>query len=325
MIEQKLTRVGDLGVEIQEMKNDLGDTADGLADDAKFLEDLDKNCAAKQKLFDENVKYRTGELAALADTIKILNDDDALELFKKTLPGASASFMQVEVTSKTMRSRALAMLKEISDRRPALDFIALALHGKKIGFGQVIKMIDDLVTELKKEQQDDDNKKEYCDEQFDLADDKKKVEEKQIADLETAIAESEEGIVSTKERIDALEDGIRALDKSVAEATEQRKEENEDYSALMAADAAAKELIGFAKNRLNKFYNPPAALVSIGAHGRDAPPPPPAAVEAYSKKSEESNGIIAMMDSLIKDLDKEMTEAEVTEKDAQGDYETFMQ
>jgi len=330
MIEQKLTRVGDLGVEIQEMKNDLGDTSEGLADDAKFLEDLDKNCAIKQKLFDENVKYRTQELAALADTIKMLNDDDALELFKKTLPGASASFMQVTVSSQSMRSRALLLIKEVNDRRPALDFIALALHGKKIGFGQVIKMIDDLVAELKKEQQDDDNKKQYCDEQFDLADDKKKVEEKKIADLETAITESEEGIVTTKEQIDALEDGIRALDKSVAEATEQRKEENEDYTALMAADAAAKELIGFAKNRLNKFYNPklykpPAAFVSISAHSHDAPPPPPAAVEAYSKKSEESNGIIAMMDSLMKDLDKEMTEAEVTEKDAQGDYETFMQ
>jgi len=331
MIEQKLTRVGDLGVEIQEMKNDLGDTADGLADDAKFLEDLDKNCAIKQKLFDENVKYRTGELAALADTIKMLNDDDALELFKKTLPGASASFMQVTVSSQAMRSRALSMIKSVNDRRPALDFIALALHGKKIGFGQVIKMIDDLVAELKKEQQDDDNKKVYCDEQFDLADDKKKVLEKSIADLETAITESEEGIVSTKEQIDALEDGVRALDTSVAEATEQRKEENEDYTALMAADAAAKELIGFAKNRLNKFYNPKlykppaAALVAIKAHDGDAPPPPPAAVEAYGKKTEESNGIIAMMDSLIKDLDKEMTEAEVTEKDAQGDYETFMQ
>jgi len=331
MIEQKLTRVGDLGVEIQEMKNDLGDTADGLADDAKFLEDLDKNCAIKQKLFDENVKYRTGELAALADTIKMLNDDDALELFKKTLPGASASFMQVKVSSEAMRSRALDMIKAVNNRRPALDFIALALHGKKIGFGQVIKMIDDLVVELKTEQQDDDNKKVYCDEQFDLADDKKKVLEKKIADLETAITESEEGIVSTKEQIDALEDGIRALDKSVAEATEQRKEENEDYTALMAGDAAAKELIGFAKNRLNKFYNPKlykppaAALVAINAHGRDAPPPPPAAVEAYGKKTEESNGIISMMDTLIADLDKEMTEAEVTEKDAQGDYETFMQ
>merc|ERR1719272_1300909 len=252
MIEQKLTRVGDLGVEIQEMKNDLGDTADGLADDAKFLEDLDKNCAIKQKLFDENVSYRTQELAALADTIKMLNDDDALELFKKTLPGASASFMQVTVTSKAMRARALAMIKEVNDRRPALDFIALALHGKKIGFGQVIKMIDDLIAELKKEQEDDDNKKVYCDEQFDLSDDKKKVLEKNIADLETAITESEEGIVSTKEQIDALEDGVRALDKSVAEATEQRKEENVDYKDLMANDGAAKELIGFAKNRLNK-------------------------------------------------------------------------
>lgn len=256
MIEQKLTRVGDLGVEIQEMKNDLGDTADGLADDAKFLEDLDKNCAIKQKLFDENVKYRTQELAALADTIKMLNDDDALELFKKTLPGASASFMQVKVSSQAMRSRALSMIREVNDRRPALDFIALALHGKKIGFGQVIKMIDDLVAELKKEQQDDDNKKEYCDEQFDLSDDKKKVEEKKIADLETAITESEEGIVTTKEQIDALEDGIRALDKSVAEATEQRKEENEDYTALMASDTAALEILEMAKNRLNKFYNP---------------------------------------------------------------------
>jgi len=333
MIEQKLTRVGDLGVEIQEMKNDLGDTADGLADDAKFLEDLDKNCASKQKLFDENVKYRTGELAALADTIKILNDDDALELFKKTLPGASASFMQVQVSSQAMRARALSMLKEVSDRRPALDFIALALHGKKIGFGQVIKMIDDLVVELKKEQEDDENKKEYCDEQFDLSDDKKKVLEKSISDLESSITETEEGIVTTKEQIEALDDGIRALDKSVAEATEQRKEENTDYKELMANNGAAKELIGFAKNRLNKFYNPklykePAAeapaLVGIAAHGGVAPPPPPAAVEAYSKKGEESNGIIAMMDGLTKDLEKEITEAEVTEKDAQGDYEQFM-
>jgi len=329
MIEQKLTRVGDLGVEIQEMKNDLGDTADGLADDAKFLEDLEKNCASKQKLFDENVKYRTGELAALADTIKILNDDDALELFKKTLPGASASFMQVQVSSQAMRARALSLLREVSDRRPALDFIALALHGKKIGFGQVIKMIDDLVVELKKEQEDDAKKKEYCDTQFDQADDKKKVLEKSVADLEGAITETEEGIVSTKEQIDALEDGIRALDKSVAEATEQRKEENVDYKDLMANNGAAKELIGFAKNRLNKFYNPklykePAAPALVSVHSGDAPPPPPAAVEAYSKKGEESNGIIAMMDGLTKDLDKEMTEAEVTEKDAQGDYEQFM-
>jgi len=190
-------------------------------------------------------------------------------------------------------------------------------------------MVDDLVTELKKEQQDDENKKEYCDVQFDLSDDKKKALEKTIADLETSITEAKENILTTKEEIDALEDGVRALDKSVAEATEQRKEENTDYKSLMAGNGAAKELIGFAKNRLNKFYNPklykpPAAMAQIRAHSDDAPPPPPQAVEAYSKKGEESNGIIAMMDALSQDLQKEMTEAEATEKDAQGDYEQMM-
>jgi chromosome segregation ATPase len=332
MIEEKLTRIGDLGVAIQQMKNDLGDTGEGLEEDKKFLADLDKNCDEKQKLMEENVKYRTQELAALADTIKILNDDDALELFKKTLPGAS-SFVQVDVTTQAVRSRAISLIQAArgqSNRRPQLDFIALALRGKKIGFGKVLKMIEDLVKELKQDQVNDDGKKEYCNKELDTADDKKKVLEKGQSDLETAIVNSKDGIVSTKAEIEALDDGIKALDKSVAEATEQRKEENEDYTALMASDAAAKELIEFAKNRLNKFYNPklykpPAeGFAQVHAHNGEAPPPAPEGPKAYSKSGEESNGIIAMMDALIKDLDKEMTEAELTEKDAQGDYEAMM-
>merc|ERR1719324_1198589 len=70
------------------------------------------------------------------------------------------------------------------------------------------------------------------------------------------IEETKESIATTADEIEALEDGIEKLDKDVAEATETRKEENDDFKALMASDTAAKEIIGFAKNRLNKFYNP---------------------------------------------------------------------
>merc|ERR1719386_69311 len=100
-IEEKMTRVGELAVEIVQMKNDLGDTAEALAEDKKFLADLEKNCATKKAEWDEIVKTRNEELLALADTIKVLNDDDSLELFKKTLPSA-ASFVQVEESSKTL-------------------------------------------------------------------------------------------------------------------------------------------------------------------------------------------------------------------------------
>merc|ERR1719171_649503 len=243
-------------------------------------------------------------------------------------------------------------------RRPEIDFIALCLRGKKVGFEKVIKLIDDMVVTLKKEQVEDDNKKEYCDVQFDTSDDKKKELERTLADLEASIAKDEDAIVTVKEEIEALVDGIKALDKAVAEATEQRKEENEDFTELMAQDSAAKELLNLAKNRMNKFYNPKMYLpppkrelteeervtlnmggtlaptaapggiagtgVTVLADTSGAPPPPPESFGAYQKKSEESGGVLHMMGLLIKDLDKEMTEAQAEEKDAQADYEKMM-
>merc|ERR1719343_641523 len=64
--------------------------------------------------------------------------------------------------------------------------------------------------------------------------------------------------------------------------------------------------------------------VTVLAQSQAAPPPPPEAVPAYSKKAEETTGVISMIDMLIKDLDKEMTTAETEEKDGQLDYETMM-
>merc|ERR1719326_2149344 len=117
-------------------------------------------------------------------------------------------------------------------------------------------MIDKMVSTLAVEQADDDNKKEYCNIQFNTTDDKKKDLEHTISDLDTAIETEEETIATLKDELKSLSKGITALDKSVQEATEQRKEENEDFTTLMANDGAAKQLLDFAKNRLNKFYNP---------------------------------------------------------------------
>merc|ERR1719389_1143453 len=110
-IESKIERIGNLGVEIETMKADLSDTAQSMIEDKKFLADLDKTCKTKQAEWDERCKVRNEDLLALADTIKMLNDDDALELFKKTLPGAGSSFMQIKVSSEAMKQQALALLE----------------------------------------------------------------------------------------------------------------------------------------------------------------------------------------------------------------------
>jgi outer membrane murein-binding lipoprotein Lpp len=367
-IEDKTVRVGELAVNIANMKNDLSDTEAALIADQKFLANLESDCKTKQAEWDVVVKTRADELVALSEVIKLLNDDDALELFKKTLPSAASSFVQLKVESASARSRALALIrgaqKGSKQVKQQLDFIALALHGKKIGFEKVLKMIDEMTALLKSEQADDDNKKEYCDVQFDALDDKKKGLERSVSDSEKAIEDAKESIATLTSEIKALAEGIQNLDKSVAQATEQRKAENEDFTELMAQNTAAKELIGIAKNRMNKFYNPklyvappkrelsredriavnmggtapptPApggiagtgvtAFADVSAHAQTvtAPPPPPEAVAAYKKKGEESGGVIAMMDLLIAELDKEMTVATQEEKDGQADYEQML-
>jgi len=367
-IEVKTVRSGETAVSIVNMKNDLSDTEAALYEDKKFLADMSKNCATKTAEWDEIQKTRAQELLALADTIKVLNDDDALDLFKKTLPSAASSFVQVKAKSASIQARALAIIhaaqRQSAPRHQQLDLIALALHGGNKGFEKVLVMIDDMVALLKKEQTDDDSKKEYCGTELDTSDDKKKALERSVSDAESAIAEAEEGIATLTSEIKALEEGIKALDKSVAEATADRKDENEAYTELMAQDSAAVELLAFAKNRLNKFYNPklyvappkrdlsaedkivvgfggtaaptPApggiagtgvevlAQISLHSDDKTAPPPPPETFGAYSTKSEESTGVISMIDMLVKDLDKEMTTAQADEKNAQADYESMM-
>merc|ERR1719454_454915 len=252
-IEAKTARVGELGVQLVTEKEDLDDTGKQLLEDEQFLKDLEKDCETKDEVHATNVKIRAEELLALADTIKILNDDDALELFKKTLP--TPSLLQLQANGKAMKSKALAALeKGNGDYR--LNLIALALKGKKVSFDKVITMIDDMVALLKKEQVDDDDKKEYCEKTIDQTEDKVKELELTISDLSKAIDAAKEGIATLSEEIEALEDGIKALDKQVSEATEQRKEEHAEAVETVTNDNAAKELIGFAKNRLNKFYNP---------------------------------------------------------------------
>merc|ERR1712087_605164 len=117
-----------------------------------------------------------------------------------------------------------------------------------------------------------------------------------------------------------------------------------------AADGTAKEVLQWAKNRLRKFYDPklykappqqqlsaedstytamggsldtaPAGGIAgtgIGAsfvqiEADAAPPPPPETFGAYANKGQESTGVIAMIDLLVADLDKEMQIAEVDEK-----------
>mmetsp|Transcript_76940 Transcript_76940/g.193513 ORF Transcript_76940/g.193513 Transcript_76940/m.193513 type:complete len:709 (+) Transcript_76940:71-2197(+) len=340
-IGDKLDRTGNLGMEIAEMKNELGDSTRTLAKDTQFAAALKKNCASKQAAHEEEKEMRAKEVVALADTIKILNDDDSLELFKTTLPSGGASFLQLQTTTESMRAEVKGAVNQVRSKvRPGhgaerLDFISLALSGRKVGLDKVVKLVKQLVATLKEEQNADDRKKEYCGTQLATAKAKKKALQRSVSDLSTAIEQIKERIATLTEDIAVLKKGILALDKSVAEATEQRKKENAEYRKVMANNAAAKEVILRAKKSLRKFYRNSFLQTATPQEDGDAGMPvgpsfvqtqesavPPANSKPYVKKS--AAAVFTMLDVLLSDLDREMKFADREEKDSQEEYEKTM-
>lgn len=355
-IEEKTEQSGQLAVAIVQLKNDKSDTEQQLEADTGYSLQLEKDCKDKVRDYAETQKTRAEEVLAIADTIKILNDDDALELFKKAVP----SLLQIQSTASELMQEALQGLRVVSKRRGSvhLDLISLALQGKKMSFDKVIKMIDEMKDALHKEQKDDDSKKEYCNKEFDETEDKMKDLKHTKEGLDQKIGNLHDEIKETKESIASLEQGIKDLDKAVAEATEQRKEEHEEYVSSTAENQAAVDLLGFAKNRLQKFYNPkqykaapkrelseeekmyaayggdigttPApegiagtgiGFVQIQAHNVEAPPPPP---EFGNHKKQNAGGVLGLIDMMVNDLKTEMNQARLEEEDAQEDYEQLM-
>merc|ERR1719161_273896 len=86
----------------------------------------------------------------------------------------------------------------------------------------------------------------------------------------------------------------------------------------MIATAAPELIAGTTQTAMTQLY------AQLHQHTAAAPPPPPATWDAYQKKDGKSNGVIALMDMLLKELQDGIVEAENEEKTAQKDYERLM-
>lgn len=373
-IEKKTVRSGELAVSVVTTKDDLEDTTAELAQTEKFASGLKEQCATKQKEWDERQKMRADEISAISEAISILNDDDALDVFKKSLPSSlvqsSVGFLQQTNRRASRAHRAQALIAEIARQfhSPQLKVILYSMNsklklqnkGKVQKFEEIIKMVDEMVAVLGKEQANDEKQKSWCEDEFEKAATEEAASNSKLASLDASIEETTDEITSLGDEIVTLGEEIKALDKAVAEATQQRKQEHSEYLQAMTLAEAAIQLIGKAKNRLQKFYNPSQykepgedgavlfqqpsdqedasqdalSFVQVSAHDSDefssafefnvAPPPAPETPGAY-KKNEKSGGVMGLMDMLIRDLENGNKDAEYEEKTAQEDYAKLME
>merc|ERR1719478_1807448 len=93
-IETKTGRSGEVAVSAVQTKDSLEDTTEELADTEKFITQLATECKTKEGEWAEKCKVRAEEVKAISEAISILNDDDALDVFKKA---RGASFVQEQL------------------------------------------------------------------------------------------------------------------------------------------------------------------------------------------------------------------------------------
>merc|ERR1719161_2642331 len=236
-IETKMGRAGELAVSVVQSKDALEDANEEAADTTKFLATLEKDCATKEGEMAERTKLRTMEITAISEAIGILNDDDSLDVFKKALPSSfvqTVGFLQQADAKATRTRKAQALLAGLAGKAKDVKLnLLLYTLGSKLkltgGFDDVIKMIDDMVVLLSKQQKEDEKQKAYCEDEFEKAADEEAASKTKLSQTDAKLAELTDTIGTLMEEISALGSSIEALDKSVADATEQRKEEHTTY------------------------------------------------------------------------------------------------
>merc|ERR1719191_2551214 len=216
-IETKTARSGELAVSVVQTKNALEDAEEEIANAGKYAEQLAAQCAEKEKEVAERQKMRAEEISAISQAIGILNDDDALDVFKKTaFVQAPVALLQRTKSHKASKAKtAQAMLARIANKYNSVNvkLMLFTLTSKlklksKGGMDEVIKMIDDMVVLLGKQQTEDDTSVEFCKEEFDKAEDEEKAAKTKLGQLDAALAEKSDEISSLMEEISVLKKGI---------------------------------------------------------------------------------------------------------------------
>jgi len=313
-IDSKTQELADADEKLAQNGEDLVDTKKTLAEDEAFMEMLKEKCSTTDAEWEERQKTRQLEMEACSKALAVLNSDEAHNLFTKTF---NAAFVQVEAQEHSERRvAAAAVLKAAALKVDSPRLAAMAMKVKLDAFVRVKKAIDDMVTQLLAEKQDEIKHKDFCVEEFNTNQVQTERKEREKQDLLALIEDLQLTIKTLTGEIDVLKSEIADLSINMKRAGEDREKENKEFQQVIADQRASQKLLTAALDILKGFYEKQQALVQEG----QAPPP---GFKEY-KKSGNAGGVMGMIQEIINDAKQMEAESIRAEEDAQKAYEDFV-
>jgi len=318
--EQKTEELADTDEKNAQAKEDLEDTKTSLSADEEFLMMLKEKCSMTDGEWNERQKTRQLEMEACSKALAVLSGDDAHDLF-------SSTFNFVQTSSKAQSARrtaASAVLSAMAKKYNNPRLSTLAYKVKLDAFTEVKKAIDDMVTELAKQQADEQKHKDFCVDEFNSNQLQTEEKVRQKKDLEATIDDLKMTISTLTKEIDTLKSEIGEMQVQTKRAGEDRERQNKEFQQTVADQRATQKLLNKALEVLQGFYGKAAAAAALVEEGQEpAGPPPPAGFSEY-KKNAQSGGVMSMIEQIIEDAKAMEADALKSEEDATKAYEGFV-
>jgi len=305
------------------------DTADQLAADEKFFDNTKEACQVKATQWSVRTRLRTEELNGFQVAVKILSSDAAKGTFKDSIE----TFVQVGAVRKQMerssdRANAYNQLKALASKFGSRSVAKIAAEVKTGGhFDKVIIMVDEMIELLRKEEQSDIEHRDRCE-------NSQNANKNELADLDASIKKTQKNLDrmgGTKSDLEGEIGGLRmeieATQGDMAELLKFRNGEEQDFKKALKDDTDALGLLRKAIAALSSFYkrnkmDVPQLIQKGPEYAKDQDKAPDAgfADANYGGRKSESGGIIAILEMLAEDTEKELKEGRSDNGDAQAKY-----
>mmetsp|Transcript_98567 Transcript_98567/g.317834 ORF Transcript_98567/g.317834 Transcript_98567/m.317834 type:complete len:729 (-) Transcript_98567:66-2252(-) len=322
--EQKQRKEADLADTLDKQakaEEDREATTKAMEADQDFLANMKKDCKSEDEQYKARCKIRGDELVALGETLKILTEDDASDLFGKTDTFLQVSSERRMVAEDRAIQRATERLAAVAKKHKNWSLASLAVRVRLDAFTKVKEAMDRMMAELQRQQKEEYEKMEFCKKEVDKLEDEIKVGENTKEDLD----QKHLSLVNTLEALDRDIEALKAEEEemkvSLKEAGEQRKQQNQVYQTSITDQRATVNILNKALKRLEMFYAPKSAAFAQ-APGQAVAPKPPTPKD-YSK-SAGAGGVLQLLQKIITDAESEEKELEMDEQHAQELYAEFV-
>jgi hypothetical protein len=336
--------LGEFGEKHAQAAQEYEDTQTQLGLDQTFLANLKEKCSASEAEFEKRQADRMEEIAAVADTVKILNSDQAFEVTGRSVsdPDSSTFVAGTALLQKssanevqTRIERAASVLRR--SKEPKLQQLALlAVAGGLDAFTKVKQEIDKLVVELGKQMEDEVAHRDWCTRELNTNTRETAASDDKRAGLETKIADLEKTLEQLTADLKATEAENTEMQAQMKRAGEVREGENADFQQTINDQRLTQQILQKAIDRMMQAYQadklsvrkltelqqPGAPHIQTSGTHTD-PGNGPAKFKEYEQHSG-GNRVIAMLEEVAADSKKTEEEAMRSEEDSQAAYENFM-